>query len=724
MANEIREIPVGAHTTEPETPARVPSAAVDRPNVEWWQQHGGQEWLEEVERRRPAQARYDRQEAWVTNHFACGPSLSLLDFGCGYGRHLKNLRQLGHLELYGCDLSPTMVGKVGEYVGDASWAKERVRLIAPRALLPYPDQFFDVVMTSEVLIHVSPEDLPAVLAELVRVAFERLVLIENKRVEKSRLGTMAHGGCWLHDFPAALAELGLRRVTVLQDVLADQDIYLVDLERGADTQLGRKYRARLASSAAEIERLRKHAVREATLIRAVELEDALARAETELAERRARQARIELELATALERRVQSDSTRLTLERRLADALADQRRLGDEVARLDGSLARRVVKKAKRFEGPYRLVRELAERTEQALRRPAREGAAAPAAPEGVPPPALPFKGIARCATPSTPEAFLAAAPRVVGICHPDWRGIRASTIGLCEGVLQIEEVATDAHADAIAAFLRDARTQVVVIQGIPPGSHRLAIRLRKALPKLRILNVFHGSTAQQTYPGEAPLLESMIELVKAGVVDGLGFVKVGIAECLRREGLPAFPVYNRANLSQTPPQATPFTGGPLHVGVFVPTVIHKNINTQVMAALAIPNAIVHVNEAPTGISLERYRDRVVVHGLLPHAEFLKKLGEMDANLYVTLSECYPMTVIESLERGVVCLTSHTSPIFDENEALRRALVVTMLDDPWAIACQLEAAVANREAIVASAHEHLRLLNEKASRLWEQFVDG
>ncbi len=318
----------------------------------------------------------------------------------------------------------------------------------------------------------------------------------------------------------------------------------------------------------------------------------------------------------------------------------------------------------------------------------------------------------------------MAAAPRVVGICHPDWRGIRASTQGLCEGVLQIEEIATDEHADAIAAFLRDARSQVVVIQGIPPGSQRLAVRLRKALPKLRILHVFHGSTAQQTYPGEAPLVDGMIDLVRAGVIDALGFVKVGMAECLRREGVPAFPIYNKANLSPTAPKVTRFTGGKMNLGVFVPTAIHKNFNTQVMAALAVPNSVVHVNEAPVAFRREAHQGRFHVHGLLPHAEFMQKLGEMDANLYVTLSECYPMTVIESLERGVVCLTSHTSPIFDDHDFLMRSLVVTQLDDPWAIAQKVETAVANREAIVASAHEHLKHLNEKASLLWNRFIDG
>ncbi len=698
-----------------------PPDAPSGPNVEWWQKNGGQPWLEEVERRRPTQNRYNRQEAWLTGHFASGPALRVLDFGCGYGRHLKNLKNLSNIELYGCDMSPTMIGRVGEYVGDPAWARDHVRQIVPAGELPYPDQFFDVTYSSEVLIHVHPDDLPKVLKEMIRVTFERLVLIENKRVTKTELGGMAHEGCWLHDFSGPLAALGFNRVKVLDDVLGDQDIYMLDLERGADSHIGRRYRASVASRDAEISWLRKHAVREAAAFGAVELQDAVERSAKELDASKASLAAMESELTDALKRRIQADGARLVMERQYNELSAEHHRVSDELGRLDRSLMRRLVKRAKTFDRTYAVMRTVVDKADLAVHfRPLNR--ALQSSTEVVVP-SLPFAKIAHAAMPATPEAFVHAAPRVVGICHPFWRGIRASTYGLCDAVLEIEEITGDDHADAIAEFIREAGSSVVVIQGIPPGSDRLAIRLRKALPKLRILHVFHGSTAQQTYANEVPFLQAMIDLVQAGVIDGLGFVKVGMARCLEREGLPAYPLFNKANLAAKPPKVLPFTGGAMNLGVFVPTSVHKNINTQVMAALAIPNAVVHVNQPPTGM-FERYKERLVVHGLLRHDAFLDKLGEMDANLYVTLAECYPMTVIESLERGVVCLTSHTSPIFNEHPELRKALVVSELDDPWAIARQVEQAVANRQAIIALAHEHLGHLNRQADAMWKKFIDG
>ncbi len=210
MANETRELQTDNAATVM-TPVEVGTPVLtssERPNVEWWQKHGGQPWYEEVERRRSTQTRYNRQEAWLTSHLASTSGLRVLDYGCGYGRHLKNLKRLGHLDLYGCDISPTMVGKIGDYVEDMPWARDRVRLINPGEKLPYPEQFFDVAYSSEVLIHVNPDDLPGVLSEMVRVTFERLVLIENKKVDRTRFGADAHAGCWLHDLVGCPAPSG------------------------------------------------------------------------------------------------------------------------------------------------------------------------------------------------------------------------------------------------------------------------------------------------------------------------------------------------------------------------------------------------------------------------------------------------------------------------------------------------------------------------------------
>ncbi|MFA6044327.1 MAG: class I SAM-dependent methyltransferase, partial [Phycisphaerales bacterium] len=78
---------------------------------------------------------------------------------------------------------------------------------APVGRLPYADGSFDIVYTSEVLIHVRPEHLSGILAELLRVAKWQVLHFEP--AEHTPISTDSHDGCWRHDLPAAYSALGV-----------------------------------------------------------------------------------------------------------------------------------------------------------------------------------------------------------------------------------------------------------------------------------------------------------------------------------------------------------------------------------------------------------------------------------------------------------------------------------------------------------------------------------
>jgi hypothetical protein len=291
--------------------------------------------------------------------------------------------------------------------------------------------------------------------------------------------------------------------------------------------------------------------------------------------------------------------------------------------------------------------------------------------------------------------------------------------------VLEISGVEGEEHARAVAKFLGDAGVRVVVFQGIPPGTYRLAAELRRALPRLRILCAFHGSSAQHSViQDESRLLDDILQLTGAGVFDGVGFLKEGMADVFKRLGQPAFRLRNKVRRRREAPTLKELTPGRVDIGVFVSNSWVKNLNTQVLAAMGVPDAVAHVTEKPAAAYLDAFSSRIEIEGLLPHDRFLERLGDMHVNSYVSLTECYPMTVLESLELGVPCLTSHTAPLFDDAEYLFDALVVTRHDDAGAILSKLEGALADREQIVRRGHEHVKRLNAEADALWNEFVHG
>ncbi len=82
----------------------------------------------------------------------------VLDVGCGIGFYTRRLQECG-AEAYGVDVDPDKVAKAREIVPNVE--------VAPAEKLPFPDDFFDAVLSHEVLEHVD-DDRQAV-AEAIRV---------------------------------------------------------------------------------------------------------------------------------------------------------------------------------------------------------------------------------------------------------------------------------------------------------------------------------------------------------------------------------------------------------------------------------------------------------------------------------------------------------------------------------------------------------------------------
>jgi ubiquinone/menaquinone biosynthesis C-methylase UbiE len=103
----------------------------------------------------------------------------ILDIGCGSGRHLAEVLTIGDTTVFGADIlledmneakdRLDFLGKIGEYRGVCQL------LCADITRLPFADNFFDLVICSEVLEHI-PDDRKAV-SELVRVLKPGKILV-------------------------------------------------------------------------------------------------------------------------------------------------------------------------------------------------------------------------------------------------------------------------------------------------------------------------------------------------------------------------------------------------------------------------------------------------------------------------------------------------------------------------------------------------------------------
>ncbi len=93
----------------------------------------------------------------------------------------------------------------------------------------------------------------------------------------------------------------------------------------------------------------------------------------------------------------------------------------------------------------------------------------------------------------------------------------------------------------------------------------------------------------------------------------------------------------------------------------------------------------------------------------------------MDVNLYVTLSECHPLSPIESYQTGVPALMSRTSDVFRSDGRLWDLTTIEIPDDPSEIAKASKRLIDHADEAVERAG---RWIARRASAVdrWHEFV--
>jgi len=159
-----------------------------------WHIRGGENYSFESET--PASREYARR--YLRDLFESTPVAKdgpIIELGCGSGRNLSLLKDLGYSSLKGVDFSATQVEFCLKQGFD-------VRLMNI-AELDFPDRSFDLVFTNSVLLHVPPDRIARVLGEAIRVS-RNLVAFREETCEKE----LFQGHVYKYNYSRRLGELG------------------------------------------------------------------------------------------------------------------------------------------------------------------------------------------------------------------------------------------------------------------------------------------------------------------------------------------------------------------------------------------------------------------------------------------------------------------------------------------------------------------------------------
>ena len=162
---------------------------------------------------------FDYTRTEINNDFLgkLDKSVKILEVGCNAGFQLLCLQKMVFLSLYGIEPQQFALDKAKENV------KNAILTTSTAFNIPYPDNYFDVVFTSGVLIHISPNDIIKALKEIYRCSKRFIYGFEF--FDKKYIEIKYHGeknALWKTDF----AQLYLKTFDNLKIVKEKRYTYL------------------------------------------------------------------------------------------------------------------------------------------------------------------------------------------------------------------------------------------------------------------------------------------------------------------------------------------------------------------------------------------------------------------------------------------------------------------------------------------------------------------
>lgn len=317
----------------------------------------------------------------------------------------------------------------------------------------------------------------------------------------------------------------------------------------------------------------------------------------------------------------------------------------------------------------------------------------------------------------------LALCPNPTG---NSWQGVLSATEGLFGNrVFKLPQyyskpVYSLNELKKIANFLGNIDSEQIIFSGYLPYFKHIITELSKKEKKIGI--IYHGSHASVLEDPNASIhFIEMKELLKNRIISKVGLVKKDMDKTLRLlTGYSFHPIILKTDESLLKLQPEKLDG--LNIGVLTHDGFRKNFYNQLSAALLHKQAKVHVK----GLYASSYIgniDRIVVHGhKINRLDFLKILGAMTMNLYVTYSECWGQFVNESLALGVPCLTSNVSAVLDFDEELKKMLTVEEFDNDYAIYKKSLEIVSMSEYFKKSGPAYVLKVNREAEKYLNNFI--
>ncbi|MGO3713206.1 glycosyltransferase [Alcaligenes aquatilis] len=322
-------------------------------------------------------------------------------------------------------------------------------------------------------------------------------------------------------------------------------------------------------------------------------------------------------------------------------------------------------------------------------------------------------------------------ADKPLVVYAPMWKGVAASTESLFGGQAlrfpyfdsEFPEVESHSYLDKLAALLADKLRVPLVYSGGSVLHLALAQRLHQLNPQIRQFFMWHGSPAQWVDKGQAAHFQMWHTAYRNGTIQGMVTVKPGLHLALERIGIRAWDIFNPVPDLPVSRQQSQGGDSTVQIGLFSAiSSWYKNPYVQLLAVAGRPDVVLNTNLHEDDVRHMDLGIKAIRHyHHMPRPNFLQLIAQQDLNLYVTNTECSPMTALESWALGVPCIVGPAGDVYSAvSERLGELLVEPKVDNPTAIAARIDLVLAHRDEIVSLLSQHRANYNA----LFRQKMDG
>ncbi|QSQ14751.1 class I SAM-dependent methyltransferase [Myxococcus landrumensis] len=605
-------------------------------------------------------------------------TLSVLEFGCGFGHHATYISQLSRVRYHGYDISQSMTEPLRQDPPASLQPVEERIFCGDDPLAAVDGRKFDFVFTVATLVHNPSERITGMLETLGQMVLPGgvLVLVENPLMPTSVWDSSKHPGSWLHAFADLLPEgWDLHHGPGLVD---SHDVYVLKRHGGRE----RRYFQLVGPEAPRDES------------QPLTLEALHTRATPRLLEWASRASKFLSEPTPNLEAQVAELTEQLAVETERFARRQRLQSLSDDLARLRSSRV------------------------------------SFPDAPVAYTPPSSPPAFLHNAALDTRWAFDLPQFGRVMQVFHQEWHGIRAASGYLPGQKLAItsERPLDERELRAAIELVDRSGCRSVMVHGYSNNAHDFMVLLRRAMgSSVRILALWHGSTAQFHYTSELDCFTQLIDLKRRGVIDALATVKPGM-HLLAKDIFPKTVINLPPKLSETERTSR---GRALTRAALIPTPNdwRKNFYTNLFACQASPRIKDIYVTASYRLPESLKGTRRVHHVSRPsRTELFELIRRCDVVLNASLSECQPMTGLESLALRIPCVHGSLSLGALDSHPYQRLTQVAGVDSVEVVAAAIEQLVSLRERtpgeLVKMMEDYEQALVSEAVRVLEAFIQS